>query len=223
MPTTIQSCPPSWSPVEIAEVISARPSPVEHTVAGLTEALRSQDSHTWFHSLRVMVEAAAIGRSLGFEGWQLRELEIAAVLHDVGKLALPTAVLRKSGPLTAKELELVRSHPESGWRFLRKIPGLKGVAHIVLHHHERVDGRGYPAGLRGDDIPLGSRVLAVADALDAILSERTYCRRRSISEASKELRAGIGSQFDGAVVEPCLERLERRSSHLSPVAPVLAA
>ncbi len=173
----------------------------------IAATLRTRAPHTWSHSIRVMRYALVLGQELKMTRPQLLDLALASLLHDVGKLALPYAVHRKPGPLTAVERELMQQHSQEGWRRLRHIPGLEGVAHVVLYHHERPDGHGYPAGLRGDEIPLGSRIIAVADAIDAMRSDRPYRHRLSFDETIRELRDGAGRQFDHLVVRRCLERV----------------
>ena len=209
MLSAIHSPRPASTPGGPRRDVDSPPRRPRLTVTALAAALRSRDPRTWRHGQRVLVGASALGRRLGLDGRELRELEIAALLHDVGKLAVPAAVLRKPGSLTASEREMVERHPHHGWSLLRRIPGLEGVARIVLHHHERVDGRGYPAGLRGDEIPLGSRIIAVADALDAMRSDRAYRASCSRREAARELRGSIGAHFDGLLVRLCLEGMRR--------------
>ena len=175
-------------------------------VRSLAGYLFELDPVAWAHGIRVMQEASAIGRSLGFGRSSLETLEIAALLHDVGKLALAREVVDKAGPLNREERRLVREHPAIGSRLLQRVAGLEEASVAVLYHHERFDGSGYPTGLRGEVIPLPARVIAVADSLDAMLSDRPYRRRLSLHQAAAELRENAGGQFDPMVVELCLER-----------------
>jgi HD-GYP domain-containing protein (c-di-GMP phosphodiesterase class II) len=133
-----------------------------------------------------------------------REMAHGFLLHDIGKLAVPDAILNKPGRLDPDELAVMRQHPEAGAAILEGVPGLGRALGVVRHHHERWDGGGYPAGLRGEDIPLWARIFAVVDTLDAMTSERPYARRRSLAEALAEVRANAGTQFDPAVVHGLL-------------------
>ncbi len=175
-------------------------------VRALAGYLFELDPVAWAHGIRVMQEASAIGSSLGFGRSSLETLEIAALLHDVGKLALAPEVVDKAGPLSREERRLVREHPTIGARLLGRVGGLEEASVAVLYHHERFDGTGYPTGLRGEVIPLPARVIAVADSLDAMLSDRPYRRRLSLHQAAAELRENAGGQFDPTVVDLCLER-----------------
>ena len=152
------------------------------------------------HTKRVWSLATRMGASLGLQGDALRNLELAAVLHDVGKISVPDSVLLKAGPLDLEEWDLMRRHPLWGAEMITVAPGLEQVAQIVLTHHERFDGLGYPIGLRGEEISTASKVIAVCDAYDAIVSDRPYRRAQSSRFALKELRSGAGSQFDPDIV-----------------------
>ena len=152
------------------------------------------------HSSRVARLARRLGRRLSFGPAELRLLEVAAALHDVGKMGLPDAVLLKSGPLDREEWALMRCHPVWGAELIAAAPGLEAVAEIVLTHHERFDGRGYPAGLSGDQTSAASRLVAVCDAFDAMVSDRPHRPARSPEFALGELRAGAGTQFDPSIV-----------------------
>jgi diguanylate cyclase (GGDEF)-like protein len=170
--------------------------------------------------------AVAVGERIGLEEQELLELGCAAQLHDVGKIAIPDAVLDKAGPLSDSEWKLMRSHPLVGDRIIRAAPMLAGVAQIVRSSHERWDGTGYPAGLAADAIPLGSRIIAVCDAFDAMTSQRPYQGLMETASALKELRAGAGSQFDPRVVDALCEEIEahlmgaHQDSELGPPASV---
>jgi diguanylate cyclase (GGDEF)-like protein len=153
------------------------------------------------HSLAVARYAALIGEGRGFEQDALAELRLAAILHDVGKIAVPEAVLRKPEPLTAAERSLVERHAAAGGEMVGRIDGLEELAPWVRHSHEHVDGSGYPDGLAGEDIPLEARILSVADAFDAMTSARPYSAALPVDEALAELRRCAGAQFDAACVE----------------------
>jgi putative nucleotidyltransferase with HDIG domain len=154
------------------------------------------------HSRAAAAYAVLLARAIGIgEGKFLLDLERGALLHDIGKSAVPGPILEKAGPLGSLEREIVREHPVVGFRMLEEFGFLRPAAEIVLCHHERYDGRGYPAGLRGDRIPLGARILAVADALDALTADRVYSRARPMEEAMGEIARSGGRHFDPAVVD----------------------
>jgi HD-GYP domain-containing protein (c-di-GMP phosphodiesterase class II) len=150
--------------------------------------------------MRVARMARRLGCRLGLTDAELQRLELGAALHDVGKFGLPDAVLLKPGPLDREEWALMRRHPVWGAELISAAPGLEAVAEIVRTHHERFDGGGYPAGLSGDQTPRASRVVAVCDAYDAIVSDRPHRPARSREFALGELLAGAGTQFDPSVV-----------------------
>ncbi len=174
------------------------------TVMVLKKALDARDSYTAAHSEMVADVAEALGRALHMDDASLRELRFAALLHDIGKVAVPDAILRKPGPLTPEEWEAVRRHPLEGERILGPLKRFRRVALYVRHHHERWDGTGYPDGLRGNAIPLASRIIAVVDAFFAIVSHRSYRPGRTLAEALLELEACAGTQFDPEVVRAFL-------------------
>lgn len=169
-------------------------------VCAMSAMVDLKDLHTGTHSTRMAEWAVRIGRVLGLGSDELRDLELACLLHDVGKIGVPDAILLKPGRLTAEESAVVRRHPEFAWAILRMIPGFEQVALLVLHHHERMDGLGYPAGLAGDAIPVGSRIVAVIDAFDAMMSSRSYRGALPLHEALTELERWSGIQWDPHVV-----------------------
>jgi diguanylate cyclase (GGDEF)-like protein/putative nucleotidyltransferase with HDIG domain len=166
--------------------------------ANLLDVLRTKDGDTLTHSARVAALAVDTGRILGLESARLAVLRVAGQLHDIGKLALPDAVLNKPGPLDDDEMQLVRTHPVLGAELVRAW-GEPGAARFVLEHHERMDGKGYPAGLSGDEISLEGRILHAVDAFTAMTSDRPYRGASSVDEAVAELRAMSGTQFDADV------------------------
>jgi diguanylate cyclase (GGDEF)-like protein len=168
--------------------------------ASLAKAVDARDAYTGSHSERVGDLAARIARRLGIEEPQIELTRLAASLHDLGKLAIPEEILRKPGALNESERLVLQRHPQIGYRMLESL-GVEPIADWVLHHHERWDGSGYPDRLRGDDIPLGARIIFVADAYDAMTSERVYRKPLSEGEALDELERCAGSQFDPAIVE----------------------
>lgn len=153
------------------------------------------------HGERTARYALAIGNEMGLLGDELADLRYAALLHDVGKLTLPQEILKKDGPLTADEYALVQSHPRAGAKLLEPIPFLQAAAVLIAHHHERWDGSGYPYGLRGRFIPLGSRILAVADTFDSLTSRDSGGQPQSPDIALRLLQVVAGSQLDPDLVE----------------------
>src|SRR6266404_9601286 len=166
----------------------------------------ARDGFTGSHSDRVGELAARIARRLGVEETQIELTRVAASLHDLGKLAIPEEILRKPGTLNESERLVLQRHPQIGHRMLESL-GVEPIAEWVLHHHERWDGAGYPDRLRGEEIPIGARIIFVADAYDAMTSERVYSEPRSEHEALEELERCAGSQFDPAIVDAFSEAL----------------
>jgi HD-GYP domain-containing protein (c-di-GMP phosphodiesterase class II) len=143
----------------------------------------------------------SVGRDLGLDADEVDRVKAAALLHDIGKVAIPDEILNKPGKLTDDEWKVMQDHTVIGERILRAIPGLGGVARIVRHEHERWDGSGYPDGLVGEEIPIGARIILAADAYHAMTSDRPYRTAMSHAEAMEELTKGAGTQFDPSVVE----------------------
>lgn len=171
------------------------------TLRSLLSALRSHDLYTYRHSLRTVQLSLLLGRACGIDTHaELRVLGLGAVLHDLGKILIPGEVLHKDGRLTAEEWEVVRQHPRDGARMLRGVAAADGVCRVAAEHHERWDGHGYPAGLSGNRIDFNARVVAVADAFDAMTSERPYRPPVSYEAAAAELERCAGTQFDPEVV-----------------------
>ena len=174
--------------------------------ASLAKAVDARDAYTGSHSERVGELAARIARRLGLDDAQIELTRLAASLHDLGKLAIPEEILRKPGTLNESERLVLQRHPQIGFRMLESL-GVEPIAEWVLHHHERWDGDGYPNRLRGEEIPLGARIIFVADAYDAMTSERVYRKPYSPREALEELERCSGSQFDPSIVEAFAEEL----------------
>ena len=170
------------------------------TLKALAASLETRDAETHGHSGRVVAFSLRLGRELRLDDEQLRSLEFGAMLHDIGKIGVPDAILRKPGPLIESEWVLMREHPRLGEQILSGIEFLGGAARVVAHHHERWDGTGYPRGLRGEEIDLNARIFAVADAFDAITSDRVYRAAGTYDVAAAELGAGAGRHFDPQVV-----------------------
>ncbi len=170
-------------------------------IRALALALDARDPYTAGHSERVSAISVAIGHQMHLPEAELDILRLGALLHDIGKIGISDDVLRKPGPLTATEFEAIKEHPVTGARILRTVPFLAQHLPIVELHHERPDGKGYPHGLRGDEIPLLARIVHVADAFDAITSARAYRPARGASDALQELWRHAGSQFDAEAVQ----------------------
>ena len=167
----------------------------------LVEVVTGHDVYTGDHSCRVGDYVTGLARLLGMSTTDVALARRAALVHDIGKIAVPDKILKKRGPLTEDEAKLVRLHPVVGAGMLSRIPGLEALVPIVLHHHERWDGQGYPRGLSGVDIPIQSRMILVADAYDAMTTHRPYSRMMSPHEALAELRRCSGQQFDPLMVD----------------------
>jgi diguanylate cyclase (GGDEF)-like protein len=183
------------------------------TIDALVRALEAQDMYTSGHALSIADLARRVGRVLGLDAAALRDVEHAAVLHDIGKIGIPSELLRKRGPLSSGEREHMRAHPEIGARILEPVERLRQLAPLVRFSHECWDGSGYPDGLAGEQIPLGARIISVCDAFDAMVTDRPYRGGRSTAEALEELRGHAGTQFDPAVVEAFEEAVR---DHRSP-------
>jgi putative nucleotidyltransferase with HDIG domain len=175
------------------------------TLEALGDALDLKDSETEGHSKRVTAYAIALARAMGVPPEEIKIIARGAFLHDIGKMAIPDDILRKPGKLTPEEQAVMREHCTRGYQMLRKIPFLAGAAEIVFCHQEHYDGNGYPSGLRGREIPIGARIFAVADALDAITSDRPYRGARGFDSAREEILRCSGTQFDPTVVEVFLK------------------
>ncbi len=175
------------------------------TLEALGDALDLKDSETEGHSKRVTAYTIALARAMGISPAEIKVIARGAFLHDIGKMAIPDEILRKPGSLTPEEQEIMREHCSRGYHMLRKIPFLRESAEIVFCHQENFDGSGYPSGLRGDETPIGARIFAVADTLDAITSDRPYRKSQSFDIARAEILRCSGTQFDPGVVEVFLK------------------
>jgi HD domain len=181
----------------------------EATVSALCQAVETKDLYTRGHSDRVSRGSVMIAREIGMHGERVEALRYAGMLHDVGKLGVPTKVLQKTGKLTEEEYAAIQLHPMRGLDIVREIGFLDEALAGIMHHHERIDGRGYPMGLAGDEIPEFARVLAVADAFDSMTSTRSYRGARPVAEAIAELRKWSGTQFDPAFVDAFVAAVRR--------------
>ncbi|MDQ0992968.1 HD-GYP domain-containing protein [Streptomyces sp. V3I7] len=182
------------------------------TIRALVQAVDIKDGYTRGHSERVGQASVMIARELGMDDERVETLRFAGILHDVGKLGVPTRLLRKDGPLTPEERRVIELHPEYGHEMVRGISFLGEARAAILHHHERLDGSGYPYGLVGGQIPECARVVAVADAFDAMTSTRSYRRARPVAVALEELERCAGAQFDPLMVGALVRALGRRGA-----------
>lgn len=166
----------------------------------LTHALGARDPYTFGHSFRVAEIAARIAQLLGLGGGFIEQMKLAVCLHDVGKIGIPDAILLKEGPLPDEDFFIMQKHPIIGKEILEQAKGVGKLMPFIKHHHERFDGYGYPDGLSGSDIPLGCRIISIADAIDAMLSDRPYRKAMSVPETDAELRSHAGNHFDPKIV-----------------------
>jgi HD-GYP domain-containing protein (c-di-GMP phosphodiesterase class II) len=198
MSSTIQNAPDSLRIKQVEEQITALRSSV---ICAFNQLLDLKDLNTGVHSTRLAEWGVRVGQELGLEESQLQNLEVAALLHDIGKMGVPDSILRKPGKLDEDEYALMKKHPEYGWAVLRMLPGFERAALDILHHHETFDGKGYPAGLREAEIPIVSRIVSVIDAFDAMVSSRPYRKGLPYEEAVRRLIEASGTQFDPVVVQ----------------------
>src|SRR5204862_7942791 len=175
------------------------------TIEALALAIDAKDQTSQSHIRRVQLYAAALARALGMTENEIQGVKTAALLHDIGKLAVPEHILSKPGPLTQEEFQKIRIHPQVGAEIISGVPFPYPVAPLILSHHERWDGKGYPAGLRGDEIPLGARILSVVDYFDALMSERPYHKAMSLDAAMGLLRQESTKALDPRVVQTFID------------------
>jgi HD-GYP domain-containing protein (c-di-GMP phosphodiesterase class II) len=190
----------SWDPLRIPELEERVRATRQATICALNQMLDLKDLNTGVHGTRLAEWAVRIGQELGLDEKALEDVEVAALLHDAGKVSVPDAILRKPGPLTPDEWRVMRMHPEFSWAVLRLVPGLERASLFALHHHEKYDGSGYPGGLRGEDIPIGARIVSVIDAFDAMVASRPYKQGVPCEEALRRLVVDSGRHFDPVVV-----------------------
>ena len=175
------------------------------TIKSIANALDSKDQYTHGHSIRVTLYSLILAKELGLDEKELEEIETAGLLHDIGKIAIPRSILCKPGRLTDEEFNIMRTHPENSAKLVSGISKLKGIVSWVQSHHERYDGFGYPKGLKGEEIPLPSRIIAIADTYDAMTSSRSYRSALTHEDAIKEIERCKGSQFDPVLAEKFIE------------------
>ena len=171
------------------------------TLCALVQVIDLKDLTTGVHSSRLVEWCVTMAKLLDLSTEEAKQIEIAAFLHDLGKVGIPDDILKKPSKLTMAEQAIMRKHPEYGWAVMKNIPGCQNASLMILHHHEVWNGEGYPAGLKGQDIPLGSRIVAVADAFDAMTTDRCYRKGIPLDAALSTLKRFAGIQFDPGVVD----------------------
>jgi putative nucleotidyltransferase with HDIG domain len=179
----------------------------DDTIHAITQSLDARDAYTAYHSRNVAKYAREIAEVMQLPAVDIEKIYIAGILHDTGKIGTPEAILTKKGRLTDDEFEIMKEHARHGYNILKNINYLTklGITKMLLHHHEKIDGSGYPDGLKGDEIPLGARILAVSDAFDAMTTDRSYRNKLSLDEAIEQLEKNKGTQFDPVVVDSLLK------------------
>jgi diguanylate cyclase (GGDEF)-like protein/putative nucleotidyltransferase with HDIG domain len=202
-----------------ADGVQALPQVVIDTVTSLAFAIDAKDHYTQGHSQKVSAYAALVAEALGMPDAEVEEVRLGGVLHDIGKVGIPEAILNKSGPLNPEEWETMKSHVYFGAKILEPLRAISRIAQMVKHHHEFFDGSGYPDALSGEQIPLGARIIAIADAYDTITSDRTYKKARTSAEALAELERCANAQFDGELISVFVRTLGQLPSPLVEPAP----
>ena len=193
----------AWAPValRVKELEEQLSSMRDSLICAFNQLLDLKDLNTGYHSTRLAEWAVRVAQELGMEESVLKDVEVAALLHDIGKIGVPDAILRKPSRLTVEEYALMKKHPEYGWAVARLFPGLERTSFYILHHHEGYDGSGYPGGLQRDEIPIGARIVSVIDAFDAMVSCRPYRQGLPFEEAMRRLVENSDTQFDPVVVQ----------------------
>ncbi|MDN5304178.1 MAG: hypothetical protein PWP46_1060 [Fusobacteriaceae bacterium] len=180
-------------------------------IESLNEIVELKDTYTRGHSNRVAEISTLIAKSLNLSNEDIFLTHISGHLHDIGKIGIPDQILLKKGKLTNEEYETIKLHPNLGYNILKKVKNMKNLAIIIKHHHERWDGKGYPDNLKGDDIPLISRIISIADAFDAMNSSRSYRNKLEIDYILNEIKNNLGTQFDPIIGKRFLEIFEKNS------------
>lgn len=182
------------------------------TIQTLAEAIDAKDSYTRGHAERVTMYAVEIAREMQLSRQLIKNIEFASLIHDIGKIGVKDCVLTKPGKLSESEYEEIKQHPQTGEQILAPIEFLTNIAPLILYHHEQYNGAGYPEGIRGEEIPVGARIINVADAFEAMISERPYSKGMTVEEAIEELKDGAGTQFDPDVVDAFIRVLKRKEN-----------
>ncbi len=213
----------SLPPAEVSGNVAADgphalPQSILDTVTSLAYAVDAKDQYTQGHSQKVSAYAALLAESLGMSEAEVGEIRLGAVLHDVGKVGIPEQILNKSGPLNLDEWETMKTHVNYGARLLEPLAPLARIRQMVLHHHEFFDGSGYPDGLSGRSIPLGARIITIADSYDTITSDRSYKKGRTAEQALNELERCAHTQFDPELVAAFLRAMRQLPNPIIEVA-----
>lgn len=187
------------------QILKRTQSAMEGMIHAFVDLVETRDPYTCGHQNRVARLSVAIGRKAGLDDDRLHGLRLAALVHDIGKIGVPFSILNKPGVLSEAEMAIIREHPETGWGTLRHVDFPWPIAEVVLQHHERLDGSGYPHGLQGDAICTEARIIAVADMVDAMASHRPYRPALGVGAALKELRAKRQTQYDARFADICVE------------------
>jgi putative nucleotidyltransferase with HDIG domain len=195
--------PQQWSPaaVQVKAVEEQLTALRTSLICAFNQLLDLKDLNTGVHSTRLAEWALHVAGELGLDESLRSDIEVAALLHDIGKIGIPDAILQKPAKLSSEEYSLMKKHPEYGWAVLRHVPRMERASLMILHHHESFDGKGYPAGLEGEEIPIGSRIVSVIDAFDAMVSSRPYREGLPFEEAERRLLQARGTQFDSRVID----------------------
>lgn len=201
----LTASPDIESVLRVKELEEQQRALLKSTICAFNQLLDLRDLNTGIHSTRLAEWAVRVARKLQLEETDFYQLEVAALLHDIGKIGIPDTILKKDGKLSDEERALMNKHPEYSWSILRLFPGLDKASLYALHHHESYDGKGYPGGLKGEEIPIGSRIVSVIDAYDAMISNRCYRKGLPHEEAVRRLIAASGIQFDPLVVQAFVE------------------
>jgi putative nucleotidyltransferase with HDIG domain len=180
-------------------------------VKALTKALEARDNDSGVHSQNMAAISSQLARRMGRSEQESQEIYWAALLHDIGKIGVEDRILRKPDRLNADEWQVIKKHPEIGAKIVQGMTGLDAVAPLILCHHERMDGSGYPKGLKGEQIPFGARIIAVVDSFSAIIEGRVYQPKRAVQDAIDELVSKRGSQFDSDVVDNLILMIKERA------------
>jgi len=200
-------------PLDIAELLEKTHF---ETIMAFSEALEARDEYTAGHSRRVMEYSKSIGQRMKLDKQDIESLKRSALLHDIGKIGIPDMVLKKEAKLTDEEYAIIKSHPETGASILKYIKSFKDLVAAVYHHHERFDGEGYPDGIKGKEIPLHARIIAIADTFDAMTSSRSYRKKAlSLRTALGELERNKGNQFDPEITDIFIEILHESPYYFS--------
>ncbi len=201
---------------EVEDLKSVKKDILEMSVRALLKALECKDDYTFGHSMRVAFYSLQLGKEYGLSDDELYDLELAALFHDIGKIGVPDSVLLKPARLDEDEFLKMKKHPELSAEILKGFTHFEEAAKFAKHHHERYDGRGYPDGMAGEDIPLYSRIILIADTFDAMTSTRPYRKGLPYEVAFEELREFAGSQFDPNLVEFFIKAMERDQAQNQP-------